>query len=518
MRRIGVLAAFAAVMFLSAAVPAAASDGGPGDFSFNLPSFDARLSLGFNYDMLRSLTDVSFSHPVGYFGINLPLAPGGNLLSRQMVDDIFENQDMFKTPENFKPTAGAGQSGNTTVRVDVPMLGGVGSFAYTQNFNFNFSSAFGGSSVIDEYITIGGPGSGVEDFSGFLSLKGALRMPLSINFGWETMTFGYAYRVNNDDDLVFAVNLHRHLFSMDTRLRADIDLLGHVDIKGTIDPGMGMDPMEMVLPGGDLIDFHSGICNGSAQGRYRAEAWTPSLGVKWGRFRLDSRFGLNVKAKGSARGGFVVPRLIDLENPNFEDITGKFESFGDSLSSLSPEERLGYVSDFMSDAIPREVDYVEYTVGGMQWKMPQGHTISFDIVRNRFSLSYTKTFGEINLKITDVVRETNYQFAEDGSSSWLSEEVLEDVDLGVRVDHIIMLHYRSHSFFANLGIAGLEARSKDSYALRDLDQSGLVRIGDVTMALPVLSGGFRFGSRLQLQIEADILPLPALKTGVNYYF
>jgi hypothetical protein len=497
----------------AAAAPVTANDGLPEDFSINLPSFDARLSMGFNYDLLRSLTDVSFTYPVGYFGLNLPLAPGGNLLSRQMVDDIFENQDMFKTPDNFKPTTGAGQNANSTVRVDVPMLGGVGSFAYTQNFRFNFSTAFGGSSVIETVVPIGGDDS---DFDGFLALRGALRMPLSVSMGWETMTFGYAYRVNNNDDLIFAVNLHRHLFSMDMRLRADIDLLGHVNIKGTIDPGMGMAPQDIVLPGGDLIDFSSDKCNGSAQGRYRAEAWTPSLGVKWWRLRLDSRFGLNVKAKGSAKGGFVVPQLINLENPRLDDVQKKFTNFGDSLSKLPPEEVLGYVSDFMSDAIPRELDSVYYSIDEtMHWNMPQGHTITFDIVRDRLSLSYTKTFGEINLKITDVVRETNHQFTE--ADSWLSYEVL-GVDLGVRIDHILMLHYRGPSFFANVGIAGLEARSDGNYAMRDLDLPKFLRWGDVTMGLPVLSGGFLVGTRLQLQLEANVLPLPALKTGVNYYF
>jgi len=521
MRRIGILAAVIAVT-LAAAAPAAAPDkpDASDGISLTAPSFDVRLSLGFNYDLLRSLTDVSFDFPVGYMGLNLPLAPGGNILSQDMVDRIFDDGSMFKTPENYKPTAGAGQSANTTIRVDVPMLAGVGSFAYTQNFNFDFGTALGGASLINTYVPIGGLGSGTED-AGYLSLRGALRLPLSINMGWETMTFGYAYRVNNRDDLVFALNLHRHLFSMDTRLRADIDILGHVDIKQNVDLGGSTAPMDLSLKG-DLINFSSEQCNGSAQGRFNAEAWTPSVGVKWGRFRLDSRFGLDVKATGAATGKFIVPGFINLEDPSLEEIQKKFTGFEDSLGRLPDEKKFQYVVDFMGDAIPRELDTVKYTVGKMRWKMPQGHTLSFDILQNKvnsspvLSVSYTKTFGEINLAITGITRETNIPLS-DTSSSWLADSLLS-VDLGVKVDHIFMLHLRTRAFFANLGLAGLEARQGDNYALKDIEGLSVLRLGDVTMALPVLSAGLTLGTRLQLQLEANILPLPALKTGVNYYF
>ena len=37
------------------------------------PSFDAKISLGFNYDMLRAPTDVSFEYPKGFLGFNIPI-------------------------------------------------------------------------------------------------------------------------------------------------------------------------------------------------------------------------------------------------------------------------------------------------------------------------------------------------------------------------------------------------------------------------------------------------------------
>jgi hypothetical protein len=521
MKRIGVLAAAAAVLF-TAVWPVFAHTNSDSDPMSNLgvgitlPSFDVRMSMGFNYDLLRSLTAVSFDYPVGLFALNLPFG-AGNLLPQSVMDDVFSDTGLFRRPENFRPTAGASQNANTTVRVDVPMLNGVGTFAYTQNFSFNMNTALGGSSVISAFQDIGElmEESDMDaDVGGFLSLRGALRLPLSVSMGWETMTFGYAYRVNNNDNLVFALNLHRHLFAMDMRLRADIDLLGHVNLRAdNVDMGGDGTTISMALSD-DLINFSSEVCNGSAQGRYRAEAWTPSIGARWGRFSADLRFGLNVRAKGSAQGGFVVPRIVNLETGDI-DLLDRFEGFADSLA-----ENPAYVFDLLSDEsglIPREVDSVYYDIReSMRWKMPTGLTVAFDIIPRRFSVSYSTTFGgEINLKIDEVVRTTSPQANEPGS--WLDgENDTLSVDLGVRVDHIIMFHLNYPSFYINLGICGLDARSGDSHALKEL--SGLPRIGDVVMIMPVLSGGLSLGTRLQLQLEANILPLPAVRTGVKYYF
>lgn len=507
MRRIGVLLAafFAVALVITAPVSARTAD--KGSVGIEVPSFDVRLSMGFNYDLLRSLTDVSFIYPRGYLGLNLPI-PSGNVLNKEMMDDLFSDTGLFRKSDAFKPTAGATQNANTTVRVDVPMLGGVGSFAYTQNFFFNLSTAMGGSSVISAHRSFGNLNSGDEDeYSGFLALRGAMRMPLSLSLGWETMTFGYAYRVN--DDLAFALNLHRHLFSMDLRVRADIDLLGHIQMDGKVKLDDDQNAISMRIDE-ELINFDSEKCNGTALGRYRAEAWTPSIGVKWWRFRVDSRFGLDVKAKGSAKGGFMVPRVVDLEQGAVE-LLENMDVYEDSINA-----RMTYVFDMLdseSGIISREVDTVTYEIGNtLRWKMPQGHTLAFDIVPERFSVSYTKLFGEVNLRIDDIVRTKKPE----GRGDWLadSEDTLK-VDLGLKVDHVIMLEYRSHSFFMNAGVFGVRARSEDSYAFESID--AWPRMGDF-LIVPVLSGGLNLGTRLQLHIGANILPLPAVKTGVNYYF
>ena len=525
MRRFGVFAAIFVVM-LTVAGPVSAQPGSDSDplggVGINLPSFDVRLSMGFNYDLLRPLTGVSFGYPVGYFGLNIPIGMGANLrelLGEKTMDDIFSDSSLFRAGDNFKPTAGASQNTNSTVRVDVPMLGGVGTFAYTQNFFFDFNTALGGSSVIGAHQNIGDlAGDDISGIDGFLSLRGALRIPLSINLGWETMTFGYAYRVNNDDNLIFALNMHRHLFSIDMRLRADIDLLGHVNLQANnVEVEGGSAPINLSIDD-DIINFSSDKCNGSAQGRFRAEAWTPSLGVKWGRFSLTSRFGLDTKAKGSARGGFVVPRVVDLETGDVK-LLEDFQSLTDSLSN-NPMTVFDMLGD-SSGLIPKEIDSISYEINeALRWKMPQGHTLAFDIIPNRFSVSYTKLFGEVNMRMDNIVR--TRKVAEGGhtmdTSSWMHDKFdTLKVDLGVKIDHILMLQLNYPSFFVSAGICGIEARSGDNYAFRDSGLKSLM-LGDVVMVLPVLNGGLNLGTKLQLRLEADILPLPAVRTGVNYYF
>ncbi|NLG17583.1 MAG: hypothetical protein GX556_09670, partial [Fibrobacter sp.] len=67
-----------AVLFMS---QSKAGDNPLEDFNANiqLPAFNAKLSIGFNYDLLRAPTDVSFEYPKGYFGFNLPIEQSINL-------------------------------------------------------------------------------------------------------------------------------------------------------------------------------------------------------------------------------------------------------------------------------------------------------------------------------------------------------------------------------------------------------------------------------------------------------
>jgi hypothetical protein len=527
-RRFGVFAAFFAVALAAGRV--SAQEFKP---TYTAPSFDVRFSAGFNYDFLRSPTDVSFRYPAGYFGLNLPVGVGGDLQTipalSGVVDDLFAEDGEFRKGENFKPNAGASQNPNYTIKVDVPMLAGVGSFAYTQNFFLNFSSAIGGASVISVYEPIDTSAEdGTMDLTGYLSLRGALRIPLSVNMGWETMTFGYAYRVAESDNLIFALNLHRHLFALDVRAKADIDLLGRLslDAKATVqtnptDPN-AVSSITLLSESEDIIDFNSQQCNGSATGRYKAETWTPSIGVKLWRFSLTSRFGINTKAKGSINGRFTVPKIVDLETG---ELSEEFANLQNDLGGedANPRKILDTINTRgMKGLITQDLDSIVYeTTESMTWKMPDGHTVAFDIIPNRLAVSYTKLFGEVAMKLENFSKKTiGASVAGDSAKESIWEDTL-GFDFGVTVDNIIMLHLNFPSFFINLGVCGFDVRNeKDEYILGNLYKDNnleFMRLGKAAM-LPIINGGVTLGTKLQLRIEADLLPLPALRTGVNYYF
>ena len=492
-KRFSVSIWFCAVMIATASLPiGAAVNNDFEDINLNvtLPTFRAGLSVGFNYDLLRSLTDVSFDYPVGYFGFNVPFGSSFNLraVGGEPIDTIFNDENLFRNGDSFKPTVGARQNSNYTVRVDMPMIGGVGSFAYTQNFFLNYETTLGNSSLDIKPDFSGLSDDGIE--LNFI-MKGGVSIPLRLSLGWETMTFGYAYRL--DRNVVFALNLHRHLFSMDFRGRADVDLLGRFDAK--IDAG----------PLGDLtltqiLDYPSEVANGSVQGRYTAAAWTPSVGLKLGRISLASRFGLDTKAKGSIMGQFRMPDIVDVE-------TAKLTI--DLNDDITPDDARDLINRLSSVG----VDSIVYeSTESMRWKLPQGHTIIAEIIPRTLSLSYTKIFGDIEMKLSNIKKSSVNR----EGSIWNDSL---GFDLGVSVDHIMMLNLNIFGAFLNLGAFTFDIRSDENEnivgnAYKDI---GLPRIGKAAV-LPVLSLGATMGSKIKLHIEGDVLPLPTLRTGFFYHF
>ena len=120
--------------------------------SVKLPAFNARLGVGFNYDLLRDPTSVSFEYPRGYIGFNLPIAYNMDL--RQFmnyidpaIDSLFFDSTLFSNQRDFQPRASARQNANISVKVDVPMFGGVATFANTQNFLLSYSNALGNPEI-----------------------------------------------------------------------------------------------------------------------------------------------------------------------------------------------------------------------------------------------------------------------------------------------------------------------------------------------------------------------------------
>jgi hypothetical protein len=466
-----------------------------------LPTFEARLGIGFNYDLLHDPFDVSFEYPRGYFGFNIPIEKNISIMDyrgkfNESIDSmITANESMFSNLDEFRPTAGARQNPNPTIRVDVPMIGGVASFSSTQNFYINYRNTLGNPNI---YMNPS-PDSLVKGMS-FL-LRGTINVPMNVAASWETMTFGYAFEVNRL--LKLAVNLHRHVFYIDMRGKINVDLLGRYNV---------------AIDEGDAIDFEAPTINeeldyslaGNAYGHYEAEVWTPTLAFKAWRFSCISRFGISTKAHGSFFAKYSLPFFIDPVNfkqkYNFEDT--------DILND--PEVRLGLMSN-ASDSITyssRKKSGNGYKESDLEWEMPTGLTLAFDIIPEKIKFSYTKLFGEISMKLDRIAREQR------AGDSTITRPLLNDslvIDYGIKIDHIMVLEMALFHSFLNVGVFSIDFRYADSTNLIGRDFPVEFKLGDAAL-LPVISLGTALGTKIQLLLELDVLPLPAVKAGVLYYF
>jgi len=252
-----------------------------------VPDFDAKLSFGFNCDYLRSPLKVSFDYPKGYFSINIPLTYSPpKTLTGAMTEPL---ADQFEEGEDFEPTASAKQNANTTIKVDVPMMGGVMTFSNMQMMYFRYMNTLGLAN-----LKISQPQSDDSEFG--LFMRGMVSVPIDVQMGWETMTFGYAYQVN--DMLKFAFNLHRHVFTFDVKGKIDIDILGKFSFNIEGEPV----EQEIEYPLNNIIDGH-----------YEVERWTPTLAIKYWRVSLISRFGMTTTPRGFLTARYSVPFFIDPE-------------------------------------------------------------------------------------------------------------------------------------------------------------------------------------------------------------
>lgn len=451
----------------------------------SLSTFEARLSLGFNYDLLRPLTDVSFDYPMGYIGFNMPFNQRFNLrdVGGPMIDTLFSDSAIFRNGDDFKPTGVARQSPNYTIRVDMPMLGGLCSYSYTQNFFLKYETVLGNPSL---FLS---PDSATAEMD-FL-MRGTISMPLSLSMGWETMTFGYAYQLNRN--VAFALNLHRHLFTMDFRGRADADMIGYFDVQ--------LEEQGMATPVFVELDYPSEMINGYALGNYEAEVWSPSVGIRLWRFSLASRFGVNTNARGSLYARYKLPAIIDPETgqPKYD--------LNDQNELMRPEVRELLLSN--------AVDSIVYSTDDpLRWKLPHGHTLTADIIPERLVVSYTKIFGDIEMGIGKIRKEQRP--VEPGTEREGLLDSLE-MDVGVSVDHITMIHANYLGAFLNVGFFAMDFRSGDKENILGERTLPELRLGKAAL-FPVLSLGSTIGTKVKLHLELDVAPLPAFRTGFYYYF
>jgi hypothetical protein len=461
------------------------------------PSFNARLTVGFNYDILRPPTDVSFDYSKGYAAFNFPFESGSLIpketgsqmwgqMSKQMGQDSASGQ-------TFQPQASARQFANTTIRVDVPMLGGVATFANIQNVYINYLNTLGNTDLRVSYDTTVNNNGTKSDVS--LLLLGAINVPIEATLGWETMEFGYAYRVNKD--LVLAADLQRHIFRLDMLAKIDVDMLGQFSASQGGGSSGGSGGIGGTVDIKDQpIDYPSSKVYGEANGHFEAEAWSATFGVKYWRLTYTARFGIDTKAHGSLVAKYYLPFFIDAK------------TFQPSLDIQDPSKLMGMLDNFQQ----QKTDSVVYfSADDARWKLPQGHTLSFDLIRDKVCLSYTKVFGAIEAYHSASAHDTANP-----------DRQLVDLDAAITVDNIIMLNCHFYNASLNLGVFGFDMRINNDRnlignAIKANKSIKWMMIGQNAM-IPILNLGAMLGSKTQLGFELDVLPLPAFKIGVAYHF
>jgi hypothetical protein len=443
------------------------------------PAFAARLSGGFNYDLLRSPLDVSFEYPKGYLGLNMPFR---FVVPKNIMGQMSETVSGYLAEDGdpFEPRASARQHANTSFMVDVPMLGGVASFANTQNMYLRYENILGAP-----HLTIP-----VESESMDLFLRGAINVPLDLTLGWESMTFGYAHKVNDKFRLAF--NLHRHSFHFDLRARVDVDLLGYLKVTSLGGEGEGEEDMASSLGAQrpQPVDYSSDRMYGTAEGSYAVNVWSPTIALKYWRLSLVSRFGVDTKAEGRLEAAYSLPIFLT------RDFQAEDEQFFiDNQERIRNNETHSF--HYSSDE-------------DLAWKLPSGHTLAFDIVKEKLSLSYTKIFGDIEMRLPNIVETV----VSDQSGEVQTDTV--NFDIGVSVDHVLLISGNFDHAFFNLGIFGMDFRFADQRDL--LEQIEQMPNFGGGMMLPILTFGTTMGEKMRLLLEVDLLPLSAVKTGIVYYF
>jgi hypothetical protein len=478
------------------------NDGQIEDLGLNiyLPSIDAQLSIGFNYDLLKSPLGVSFEQPRGFFAFNVPVEQTIDLKSftsymDPAMDEMFNDTSLIKNGDDFRPRAGARQNPNITVSVDVPMVGGVASFSNVQNFYMNYQTMLGNPNIL---LNPKLDSAGVS----FL-LRGTLNVPLSLAMSWETMTFSYSFEFNKW--FTAALSLHRHVFSVDLRGKVDADLLGRyeIDVSQGGETGIDIKPIE-----GEL-DYPSDRVHGLMYGYYDAEVWSPTIALKAWRFSLISRFGLKTRAKGHLLASYTLPFFIDPE-------TFQTPALDDPTAFNDPNLRIGLqtnATDSVTYTTTRTVNGKKQE-SDLEWRMPTGLTMNFDIIRDHFSVTYTKIFGDIGMKLDRIVKVTN---TIEGDSTLPAESDSITLDIGFKVDHIIMTRLSLYHAYLNLGIFGMDFQSGERKNILGSAMMKEMKLGDMAM-LPIINLGTVLGTRWQLLLEIDLLPLPAVRSGVFYHF
>ncbi len=453
-------------------------DGLEGVKEFPTPDASATIALGFNYDYLRSPLATSFDKSRGYFSVNIPFAfKPSQALTDDLTSDISKN---FTDGELFEPELTFKQNANTTIMVELPMLGGATSFSHLNMMQFSYENLIGLPNFLYTPDSLDGSGDTEVD----LLLRGAINVPFSFNMSWETMNFGYLYKFN--DQAKVGLNLHHHLFFFDASGNVDIDMLGNLEV-------------DLGAAGVKEINMDYSLYN-NVDANYRLQWVTPTFSAQVWRFSTIARIGFDQEATGSLNGEYTVPFFLD--PTNFSPV----DSMADSATFKE------YLTDHISDFEDSKTKTVRYnTTNNLQFTMPTGLTFGFDLVPEKLNLSYTKLLGDISWELVDY--------------KWEEIEGEDEVDtldfrIAVNVDHVVVLRGHFPNIFFSLGLFSMDVSYRnDEDLLQDID--GMISYGDGIL-MPITNFGVLLGKNnfncWQVLFEVDALPLASFRTGVVYHF
>ncbi|MGM0460986.1 MAG: hypothetical protein ACQEQ4_01030 [Fibrobacterota bacterium] len=447
------------------------------------PDVSADFSVGINYDFLRNPLYHSFDNSRGYWGVNIPLPLK---ISDEMMSELTAPVSRYFTDgELFAPDVVIRQFSNTAIQVEVPMLGGVCSFANIDMLNMQYGNRFSLPSSLyspPDSLLMG------EDDEGDASvlLRSSLDVPLEFSLGWETTTFGYLYQFHDvPQDLFLAFNLTRHHTYFDISGNVNINIAGDIFLEQELG-GISIYP-----------DYH---LDNSIDGYYSLDRWSPSFAAKFWRFFTIARLGFRDEAEGWLRASYSVPFFIDEETFQFSD------------SLADPEKIVPYVIDRMDDLSQSRTNTVRLsTDNNLVWEMPHGFTFGFEIIPEKLRLSYTKVANRVRLELFDDTYTGDQDFIRDTI----------DFRVSAMVDHMVNLKADFNSINFTAGFFSFDVSyGDDDYIIRSVIEDGrssLATFGDGAM-VPILSGGAVIGQEFQLMGELNVFPVPSLKTGVVYNF
>jgi hypothetical protein len=438
---------------------------------------DAELSGAFSYEFLKSPLTRPFDRGRAEASFNLPF--NASAQAQKFLGSFADSSVVV--PEFF---ARVSQDLNAHVDVSAPVFGGVAFFAARDNASLTVSGALG-NTRFNLDTTISGTGA--------VLLKGSIHMPLIFDMYWRSLTFGYAYRPV--PSVTVAVQVHKHIFGARTSGDLRPDLTGRMTVGG--DAGNTS----------FLVEYPDTKVYGTASGSYQGSTWSPEMGIGLGPLRLVSRMGARMSAKGHLDVTYSVPYFID---------PGTFEPRFTEPDSFLTSDNLRRLLD--GETSKKSIHIHENLI----LTLPQSHTVSLDLWRDRLTLSYTKVFGKVSIhaeKAAPTTVDPDSGTAGDGAQSAAGDTGSTGtkgfVDLDLFPDQVFCLSGKFAWFHGDLGLSSLNA----SYRGEGHLLSGLSPLEwDGDPFVPILDFGFTWGDPLIFSTDFFVSPLPAVRSGVTYAF